>query len=60
MSEDNLDLELAKKIMDEDHFGLKDVKDRIIEFMATGKLRKSMSKVLIIIKIINFHNNNNN
>jgi ATP-dependent Lon protease len=37
---DNIDLENAKKILDEDHYGLKDVKDRILEFLAIRKLKK--------------------
>ncbi|MBP7021287.1 MAG: endopeptidase La [Planctomycetes bacterium] len=37
-SKDNLDIEEARKILDEDHYGLEDVKDRLIEFLAVGKL----------------------
>ncbi|MBN2364958.1 MAG: endopeptidase La [Calditrichaeota bacterium] len=37
---DNMDLDNAKKILDEDHYGLNDVKDRILEFLAIRKLRK--------------------
>ena len=29
-SEENLDLEKAKKVLEEDHYGMKDVKDRIL------------------------------
>ncbi|HKW07261.1 MAG TPA: endopeptidase La [Candidatus Dormibacteraeota bacterium] len=39
-SEDNYDLVKARQILDEDHTGLSDVKDRIIEFLAVRKLRK--------------------
>jgi ATP-dependent Lon protease len=39
-SEDNYDLVEARRILDEDHTGLADVKDRIIEFLAVRKLRK--------------------
>src|SRR5467141_5257080 len=39
-SEDNYDLAKARQILDEDHTGLGDVKDRIIEFLAVRKLRK--------------------
>ncbi len=39
---DNKDLDLARKILDEDHYGLEKIKDRIVEFLAvmqlTGKL----------------------
>ncbi|TMG61182.1 MAG: endopeptidase La [Chloroflexi bacterium] len=38
-SEDNYDLKKARQILDEDHTGLGDVKDRIIEFLAVRKLR---------------------
>jgi ATP-dependent Lon protease len=38
-SEDKLDLAEARKILDEDHFGLEDVKERILEFLAVIKLR---------------------
>src|SRR6184192_1348561 len=38
-SEDNYDLKKARAILDEDHTGLSDVKDRIIEFLAVRKLR---------------------
>jgi len=39
-SADNYDLVEARRILDEDHTGLSDVKDRIIEFLAVRKLRK--------------------
>src|SRR2546425_1827062 len=39
-SDDNYDLTEARRILDEDHTGLSDVKDRIIEFLAVRKLRK--------------------
>ncbi|HZQ48758.1 MAG TPA: endopeptidase La [Candidatus Dormibacteraeota bacterium] len=38
-SEDNYDLVKARQILDEDHTGLDDVKERIIEFLAVRKLR---------------------
>ncbi len=39
-TEDTLDLEEAKKILDKNHFGMEWVKDRIIEYLATLKLIK--------------------
>lgn len=39
-SEDNLDLIKAQEILDEDHYGLERVKERIIEALAVRKLRK--------------------
>jgi ATP-dependent Lon protease len=38
-SEDNLDIQKARKILDEDHFGLEKPKKRIIEFLAVRKLK---------------------
>src|SRR5713226_7152760 len=38
-TEDNLDIAEARTILDEDHTGLSDVKDRIIEYLAVRKLR---------------------
>ena len=37
--EDKLDLNEARQILDEDHYGLEDVKERILEFLAVIKLR---------------------
>ncbi|MCG3192905.1 MAG: Lon protease [Thermoanaerobaculia bacterium] len=37
-SQDNLDLERARQILDEDHYGLEKVKERIVEFLAVRKL----------------------
>ena len=38
--EDNLDLDNARTILDEDHYGLEKIKERIIEHLATFKLKK--------------------
>ncbi|KAL9290445.1 Lon protease 3 [Arabidopsis thaliana] len=38
-SYENFDVLRAKKILDEDHYGLSDVKERILEFIAVGRLR---------------------
>src|SRR5207253_10233152 len=38
-SDDNLDLNAATHILDEDHYGLQDVKDRVLEFLAVRQLR---------------------
>jgi len=37
-TEDNLDLQHVRKVLDEDHYGLDDVKDRIVEYVAVRKL----------------------
>ena len=41
-TEDNLDITLAARVLDEDHYDLEDVKERILEFLAVKKLKKSM------------------
>lgn len=41
-TEDNLDLEQARKILDNDHFGLEKVKKRILEYLAVRKLKNDM------------------
>ena len=38
-SEDKIDLALSTEILDEDHYGLDDVKDRVLEFLAVRKLQ---------------------
>ena len=38
-TDDTLDLAVATKVLDDDHYGLHDVKDRIVEFLAVHKLR---------------------
>lgn len=38
-TEDNLDISHARAVLDEDHYGLPDVKNRILEFLAVRKLR---------------------
>src|SRR6476660_8894809 len=38
-SDDNLDLTHAQTVLDEDHYGLPDVKDRVLEFLAVRQLR---------------------
>jgi ATP-dependent Lon protease len=38
-SDDQLDLNNASKVLDEDHYGLTDVKDRVLEFLAVRQLR---------------------
>jgi len=50
-TEDNLDLDHARTVLDEDHYGLEQVKDRILEFLAVRKLtggRESVSRGTIL------------
>lgn len=39
---DNMDVKAAQKVLDEDHYGLKKVKNRIIEYLAVRKLKNDM------------------
>ncbi len=49
-SPEKLDLDEARKILDEDHYGLEDVKERILEFLAVVKLRPdSKSPILLFV-----------
>jgi ATP-dependent Lon protease len=43
VTEDNLDLDQARQVLDEDHFDLDKVKDRIIEYLAVSKLKGDVS-----------------
>ena len=49
MSEDNLDLDHAQKVLDHDHFGLESVKDRIIEYLAVLKLKGNMKSPILCL-----------
>ncbi|NGP76725.1 endopeptidase La [Balneolaceae bacterium YR4-1] len=46
-SEDNLDLENAQKVLNEDHYGLDKVKKRIIEYLAVLKLKSDMKAPIL-------------
>jgi ATP-dependent Lon protease len=48
-SKDNFDLKRAQSILDRDHFGLKDVKKRIIEYLAVLKLRNDMKSPILCL-----------
>ena len=49
-SEDKFDLVKAKNILNRDHFGLEDVKRRIIEYLAVLKLRKDMKSPILCLQ----------
>ncbi len=49
MSEDNLDLQHAQEVLDNDHFGLETVKDRIIEYLAVLKLKGNMKSPILCL-----------
>ncbi len=42
MTEDKLDLGLAEKVLEEDHYGLDDVKERILEYLSVRSLNKNL------------------
>ena len=46
-TEDSLNIKLASKVLDDDHFGLDDIKKRILEYIAVGKLRGSVNGKII-------------
>jgi ATP-dependent Lon protease len=46
-SKDNLDLVEAQRILDEDHYGLEKVKERIVEYLAVRKLKEKMKGPLL-------------
>jgi len=48
-SKDNFNLKRAKKILDEDHFGLEKVKERIIEYLAVLKLKNNMKAPILCL-----------
>ena len=45
-SKDNLDLAHARSVLDHDHFGLEDVKERILEYMAVRKLKLERKEII--------------
>lgn len=49
VSEDRLDIGEAAKILDHDHYGLKKVKERILEFLAVRKLSDSLSGSILCL-----------
>ncbi|MEF3254937.1 MAG: endopeptidase La [Deferribacterales bacterium] len=46
-TKDNLDLNNAKTVLEEDHYGLEEVKDRILDFLAVRKLNSKMKSPII-------------
>ncbi|PKP32840.1 MAG: endopeptidase La [Bacteroidetes bacterium HGW-Bacteroidetes-17] len=48
-TQDNFDLDRAQKILDEDHFGLEKIKERIIEHLAVIKLRNDMKSPILCL-----------
>ncbi len=48
-TKDNFDLKRARKILDEDHFGLDKVKERILEYLAVIKLKGNMKSPILCL-----------
>ena len=48
-TQDKIDLERARKILDRDHDGLDDVKERIIEFLAVGAMKGEMAGSILLL-----------
>lgn len=48
-TEDNLDLENARKVLDEDHYGLDEVKERILEHLAVIKLKGNLKSPILCL-----------
>lgn len=49
LSKDNKDLKLAQKILDEDHYGLEKVKERVVEYLAVMQLAGNMKAPIICL-----------
>jgi ATP-dependent Lon protease len=49
MTEDNLDIARAQKILDTEHYGLTDIKERILEHLAVRKLKLSSSHTVLVV-----------
>ncbi|TVQ92587.1 MAG: endopeptidase La [Chromatiaceae bacterium] len=48
-SKDRLDLKRARRVLDRDHYGLEDVKDRILEFLAVGIMKGEIAGSIILL-----------
>lgn len=48
-SKDNIDIMKAREVLEADHYGLKDVKDRIIEYLAVKKVSKGMKSPILCL-----------
>lgn len=48
-TKDNLDLKNAQKVLDEDHYGLEKVKDRILEYLAVIKLKADLKSPILCL-----------
>ncbi|WBW98916.1 endopeptidase La [Oceanirhabdus sp. W0125-5] len=49
ITKDNLDIKRARKILDEEHYGLEDVKERIIEYLAVRKISRRLNAPILCL-----------
>lgn len=49
LTEDNLDIKNARKVLDEDHYGLKKVKERVLEYLAIRQLSNNMKGPILCL-----------
>lgn len=49
MTEDNLDIKNARRVLDEDHYGLKKVKERVLEYLAIRQLSNNMKGPILCL-----------
>ena len=50
VTEDNLDIERAAKILDEEHYGLTNIKNRILEYLAVRTMKRSCRNTILIVE----------
>jgi ATP-dependent Lon protease len=48
-TKDKIDIKKAKEVLDDDHFGLDEVKDRILDFLALRKLKKDLKSPILCL-----------
>ncbi len=48
-TEDNLDIKKVKKTLDKEHYGLKEIKERILEYLAVRKVKKDMKGPILCL-----------
>lgn len=48
-TQDNLDIKAAREVLEKEHYGLEDVKDRIIEYLAVKKMSKSLKGPILCL-----------
>ena len=49
LTDDEIDIQNAEKILNEDHYGLEKIKERILEFLAVKKLREDMNSPILCL-----------